>query len=196
MTKYKYIEMAESLKIAKDKLEAYRKLDMAAKKAAYTAQVTALGGKRVNVGRQDAYINPFGADDKLWYLTRILALPGDTIKEGEESEAALITTLLAATSGATGKRALTSLPTTANAIIVPAKKIRFAKVLYTDIKGNSKAATSRVTGLPYHYTETSTVSCSYGSLATAADNEQVARAALLTALKGENKRIGFKPQNV
>ncbi|MCC3410011.1 MAG: hypothetical protein JGK17_31645 [Microcoleus sp. PH2017_10_PVI_O_A] len=191
MGRYSDINRAEELLAAKNKLEAWRKLDGPAKKAAYK---TSRLGLRTNIGRQVGYIKPFGTSANFWYETKVLAPPDDPATPNEENETSLITTLVSAIIGATGKRVLTATPTGANLIIKKAKKIEFAKVRVQASSGNSREATSRFTGNKYRQQEVKSVSCSFGMIGD--ENEQTAREAIRAALKTAlpTAIISFTPQ--
>ena len=193
MARYSDIRRADELKAALDKLELWQKKTRAEKQAAYQAQVTALGSKKANVGRQPAYINPFGQDGKVWFRGSIPADPPTPATPSEEAAAAEITAVITAVTGAT-KRALLATPQTANAQIHNGKKVPFAKVIYTTT-GAGMSTKSRITDLPYYHVNTTSVSSSFGQ-ASEADKEQAARTNLRTVLIGSatNKRVSFKPQ--
>lgn len=92
MARYGDINRAEQLMAAKNKLDAWRKLDSAAKSAAYKA---ARLGLKINVGASLGYIKPFGeTNDNFYWLARILALPTTAPKpDVEENNNDLITSV-------------------------------------------------------------------------------------------------------
>ncbi|MEG4964589.1 MULTISPECIES: hypothetical protein [unclassified Microcoleus] len=200
MARFGDIMRAEELKAAKDKFDAWLKLDRAAKQAAYA---TAVGNnKRVNRASRIAYIQPFGAPDKFWYETKALASAAATPAPNtkEENDAGLITLVLTATAPtATTGYVLATVPTGAGNVSARAKKIKFATVKVTERTGAGAPQISRMTGRPYLKYATNTVSSPFGVNSSASDkSEQGARKALRTALLGstppDNRFVGFSPQ--
>jgi len=193
MARYADINRADELMAAKTKLEAWRKLDKAAKATAYAA---ARLGLKVNVGKSTAYIRPFGqASDNFYWEANILAVPTEPAVTGkEENNNTLITNVRTAVINA-GVVAETA-PTGANVSIKRARKIQFSRVVCTVPKTQRRPTTSRATGLPYNQVETDTVSCPFGQGAAPRDIEQTARQAIRDALKTSQPtaRVSFKPQ--
>ncbi|MEP6517452.1 hypothetical protein [Microcoleus vaginatus] len=201
MARFSDILRADELKAAKDKLEAWQKLDRAAKRAAYQAAVG--DHKRLNRASRVGYVKPFGAPDKFWYQTKVLAPASATPEPNtkEENDAALITALLTVVSPtATTGYVLAAVPDGAGNMSAEAKKVQFAKVKLTERTGNGEPGKlSRMTGLPYMKYRTNTVSSSFGVNGAATDkSEQAARKALRDALLGNppanNRFVGFTPQ--
>jgi len=197
MARFSDILRADELKAAKDKLEAWQRLDRAAKQAAYKAAVG--DHKRVNRASRTAYIQPFGSPDNFWYEAKALAPAAVTPEPQttEENDTALITALLLAVSpSATTGYVLGSAPTGANNISNRAKKIQFAKVRITQRSGNGEPGKiSRMTGLPYTKYNTNTISTPFGVNQASTDkSEQRARKDLQTALRANNRTVGFTPQ--
>ncbi|MEG4225534.1 hypothetical protein QUA35_06695 [Microcoleus sp. N9_B2] len=191
MARYADINRAEELMAAKTKLEAWRRLDAAAKRAAYQA---ARLGLKINVGSSLGWIKPFGETNNFYWETKILAVPTAAPKpEKEENNNSLITNVRTAVIGA-GAAADTK-PTTANVSIKRARKIELARVLCTVAKAQTKDAISRTTGKPYTLVETDTVSCAFGQT-EGADNEKAVQDGIRAALKltQSTARISFKPQ--
>jgi hypothetical protein len=184
MPRYSDINKAEELLAAKNKLEAWRKLDRAAKRAAYRA---ARLGLKVNVGSTQGYIKAFGeVSDNFYWQANLLAVPTNPPKpDVEENNNALITR------GVTETK-----PTAANVTVKKAKKIEFARVICTLPKAQTRATTSRATGLPYTQVETDTVSCPFGQSTAPNNVEQAVREVIRTALKTSQPtaRVTFKPQ--
>lgn len=196
MARYGDINRAEELKAAKDKLDLWLKMSRAEKQAAFAATQAATGNKRSNVGRTPAWIQPFGAPDKFFYETYIPGPPsGDPT--AKEENANTIITKVANAAKAEGK-ALIAQPVGANIIIQKARKIQFAKVIYSQVGGAVNGVVSRITGIPYSYRKTDAVSSNFGQAATGAVSEQATQALLRTALLGAtpsgNERVSFKPQ--
>lgn len=201
MARFSDIMRADELKAAKDKLEAWQRLDRAAKRAAYQ---TAVGDhKRINRASRVGFIQPFGAPEKFWYQAKVLAPASATPEPGtkEENDAALITALLTVISPtATTGYVLAGVPGGAGNISNEAKKVQFAKVKLTERSGTGEPGKlSRMTGMPYMKYRTNTVSTPFGVAAGATDkSEQAARKALRTALLGNppanNRFVGFTPQ--
>lgn len=196
MGRYGDINRAEELKAAKDKLDLWLKMSRAEKQAAFAATQAATGNKRSNVGRVTAWIQPFGAPDKFFYETYIPAAPSGNPTAKEENANTIITKVANAVKAE--NRAVIVEPTGAGIIIEKARKIEFAKVIYSQIGGTVSGVVSRITGIPYSYTKTDSVSSSFGQGTTApVPSEGTAqaqlRAALLAAATG-NERVSFKPQ--
>jgi len=193
MARYSDINRAEELMAAKTKLEAWRKLDKAAKAAAYKA---ARLGLKINVGAGPGYIKAFGEiSENFYWEAKILAVPTAPPKpDVEENNNSLITNVRAAVIGAGG--ALETRPTGANVTVKRARKIELARVLCTLPKAQSKNTTARTTGLPYTQVETDTVSCPFGQSTAPNNVEQAVREAIRTALKTSQPtaRVSFKPQ--
>jgi hypothetical protein len=191
MGRFSNINRAEELLAAKNKLDAWRKLDKAAKQAAYKA---ARMGLRTNIGRQVGYIQPFGTTGNFWYETKVLSPPQDPATPNEENETSLINSIVAAIVGATGKRVITTVPTGANLIIKKARKIEFAKVRVQLTSGASRETTSRFTAGKYRQIESKSASCSFGAIG--AESEQTAQAAIIAAIKATlpTAIITFVPQ--
>lgn len=192
-SRYSDINRAEQLMAAKTKLDAWRKLDAAAKSAAYKA---ARVGLKVNVGSSPGYIKPFGeTTDNFFWEAKLLAVPTASPKpDVEENNNGLITNVRAAVIGAGG--AVETKPTGANIIVKRAKKIQLARVVVSLPKATSKATTSRMTGRPYTLVETDTVSCPFGQGASPNNVEAAVQAAIRAALKTSQPtaRVTFKPQ--
>ncbi|MEG4964941.1 MULTISPECIES: hypothetical protein [unclassified Microcoleus] len=158
MARYADINRAEELMAAKTKLEAWRRLDAAAKRAAYQA---ARLGLKVNVGWSWGYIKPFGEAGNFFWEAKLLAVPTAAPKpDKEENNNSLITNVR--TSVVSGGAAVEIKPTTANVSIKRARKIEFARVLCTVPKTQTRDTISRTTGKPYTLVETDTVSCAFG----------------------------------
>lgn len=197
MARFSDILRADELKAAKDKYELWLRLDRAAKQAAYNAAVG--DHKRLNRASRVGFVQPFGAPEKFWYKTKVLAPPSETPEPStkEENDAALITALLTAVSptAITGY-VLGSVPSSAGNMSSEAKKIQFAKVRLTERSGTGEPGKlSRMTGLPYTKYRTNTVSCPFGVDSAATDkSEQAARKALRAALTAPNRFVGFTPQ--
>ncbi|MEG4855701.1 hypothetical protein QUB10_33180 [Microcoleus sp. B5-D4] len=160
MARFSDIMRADELKAAKDKLEAYMRLDTAAKQAAYK---TATKGGRLLVGKQDGILIPFGrADDKI-YVGLKLPAPSDKTVSGEEQEKdnALITSITSKIVGDT-LWARTTKPETATVVgAVGRKQPPAARVIFTR-KGASADRTSRFTGKTYKSPTVTSVSCPFG----------------------------------
>lgn len=193
MGRYSDINRADELKAAKDKLELWRKKDRAEKQAAYAATQAATGNKRSNVGRTIAWIQPFGAPDKFFYETWIPGPASDPT--AKEENANTIITKVANAAKVQGQ-ALIVAPVGANIVIQQAKKIQFAKVIYTEVGATVPTVKSRITDLPYSYRKTDSVSSNFGQAATGAISEQATQALLRAALLAAttNARVSFKPQ--
>ncbi|MDF0551692.1 hypothetical protein [Kamptonema sp. UHCC 0994] len=196
MARYGDINRAEELKAAKDKLDLWLKMSRAEKQAAFAATQAATGNKRSNVGRTTAWIQPFGAPDKFFYETWIPGSPSGDPTAKEENANTIITKVANAVKAA--NLAAIAEPTGANLIIEKARKIQFAKVIYSQVGGTVNGVVSRITGIPYSYKKTDSVSSSFGQGVTApVPSEGTAQAqlrvALLAAATG-NERVSFKPQ--
>jgi hypothetical protein len=194
MARYSDINRAEELLAAKNKLEAWRKLDRAAKATAYKASRL---GLKVNVGSSIGYIKAFGeVSDKFYWEAKLLAVPTATAKpDVEENNNTLITSVRAAVIGA-GAAAETK-PTATDITVKKARKIELARVICTVPKTQTRTTTARTTGRPYTQVETDSVSCPFGAGSTDANKvEQTVREAIRTALKTSqpNARVTFKPQ--
>ena len=191
--RYSDINRAEQLMAAKTKLDAWRKLDAAAKSAAYKA---ARLGLKINVGHSTGYIKAFGEiSDNFYWEARLLAVPTAPPKpEVEENNNSLITNVRTAVLGAGG--ALETRPTGTNVTVKKAKKIELARVLCTLPKSQTKNTTARTTGRPYTQVESDTVSCPFGQSTAPNNVEQAVREAIRTALKTSQPtaRVSFKPQ--
>jgi hypothetical protein len=191
MTRYADINRAEELMAAKTKLEAWRKLDAAAKKAAYTA---ARLGLKVNVGWGWGYIKPFGEAGNFFWEAKLLAIPTAAPKpDKEENNNTLVTNVRTAVVAAGA--ALETKPTAANTVVKRAKKIQLARVICTQPKTQTKNTVARTTGIPYTLVESDTVSCAFGRT-EAAEAEKAVQDGIRTALKTSQPtaRISFKPQ--
>lgn len=193
MARYRDIERAEELMAAKTNLEAWRKLNNAAKSTAYK---TARLGLKVNVGYSIGYIKPFGeSSDNFYWEGKVLAVPTDPPKtDAEENSNGLITSVRSAVAAAGGFAE--TKPTGTNVITKVAKKIQFARVLCTQPKSGRRNTTSRMTGRPYLLVETDTVSCPFGQSAAPNNVEQAVRQAIRTALKTSlpTARVSFRSQ--
>lgn len=195
MGRFRDINRAEELLAAKNKLDAWRKLDTAAKQAAYKASRL---GLRTNRGSQVGYILPFGETRPFFFETKVLAgsAQGESPTANEENENALITAIVTTIVGVTNKRVVTTAPTSAGVIIKKARKIQFAKVK-VQIPGTAQAreATSRFTGKKYRQTEIKSASCPFGAL-TGSETEQEAQGAVRTAILAllPTAVITFTPQ--
>ena len=192
MAKYSDINKAEQLMAAKTKLDAWRKLDAAAKSALYK---TARLGLRVNTGWDLGYFKPFGETGNFFWEARLLAVPTTAPKVGvEENNNGLITSVRTAVLASAN--AVVDKPTTANTVIRRAKKIQLARVLCTASKTQTKPTTSRITGRPYTLVEKDTVSCAFGQGATTGVTESAAQGLIRTSLKNSQPtaRVSFKPQ--
>lgn len=192
MGRYNDLNRAEKLMAAKNKLEAWRKLDAATKSANYKA---ARLGLKLNVGWQWGYIKPFGETGNFFWEARILAVPTAAPKAGiEENNNSLITNVRNAVLASAN--IVIEKPTTANTSIKRAKKIQFARVLCSVPKTQTKPAISRITGRPYTLVESDTASCAFGQGATTGTTEVVAKGLIQQSLKGlqPTERISFKPQ--
>ncbi|MEG4047820.1 hypothetical protein [Microcoleus sp. Pol17_C1] len=191
MTRYADINRAEELMAAKAKLEAWRKLDAVAKKAAYAA---ARLGLKINVGWTWGYIKSFGETGNFFWEARLLAVPTAAPKpDKEENNNTLVTNVRTAVVNAGA--ALVDKPVTANVVIKRARKIELARVLCTQPKAQTKDTVSRTTGKPYTLVESDTVSCAFGQT-TGADSEKAVQDGIRTALNltQPTARISFKPQ--
>ncbi|WP_019487453.1 hypothetical protein [Kamptonema formosum] len=195
MGRYSDINRAEELLKAKEKLDLWLKKDRAEKQAAFAATQTATGNKRSNVGRTTAWIQPFGAPDKFFYETWIPG-PGSDPTPKQENANTIIAKV--ATAAREQGKALIDEPTGANIIIQKARKIQFAKVNYSEVGAAVAGIVSRITGIPYSYNKTDSVSSNFGQAATGAISEQATQALLRTALLGATptgtQRVSFKPQ--
>jgi hypothetical protein len=193
MARYSDINRAEELLAAKTKLEAWRKLDRAAKRAAYNA---ARLGLKVNVGSSIGYIKAFGeVSDNFHWESKLMAVPTAAPKPGvEENNNTLITSVRSAVIGAGA--ALETKPTGTNVTVKKARKIELARVICTLPKAQSRTTTARTTGLPYTQVETDSVSCAFGASTAPNNVEQAVREAIRTALKTSqpSARVSFKPQ--
>lgn len=193
MARYSDINRAEELMAAKNKLEAWRKLDRAAKAAAFKA---ARLGLKINVGWSPGYIKAFGeVSDNFYWEAKVLAVPTAPPKvDVEENNNSLITNVRTAVIGAAA--VAETRPTGANVTVKKAKKIEFARVLCTFPKAQSRTTTARTTGLPYTQVETDTVSCPFGQSAAPNNVELAVREVIRTALKTSQPtaRVSFKPQ--
>ncbi len=193
MARYSDINRAEELLAAKNKLEAWRKLDKAAKAAAYRA---ARLGLKINVGFSPGYIKAFGeTSDNFYWEAKLLAVPTAPPKaDVEENNNALVTSVRTAVISA-GAAAETK-PTGTNVTVKKARKIELARVLCTLPKTQTKQTVSRTTGRPYTLVETDTVSCPFGASTAPNNVEASVREAIRTALKTSQPtaRVSFKPQ--
>jgi hypothetical protein len=194
MARFSDINRADELKAAAVKLDLWRKLDATAKKAAYATATGVGGGKRANRSSKLGFIQPFGASDKIWFETKVLAPQAetDTPKTNEESVGNMVSAVLSAV--APGISA--TLPTGAGNISVQMKKIKLAKVRLTERTGTGADATSRMTGRPYRKFNSNTISCPFGKGGTFT-GEAVARGLIGTALlvaSTTSKTVGFSPQ--
>lgn len=194
MARFSDINRADELKAAAVKLDLWRKLDTAAKKAAYAAATAVGGGKRANRASKVAFVQPFGASDRLWFETKILAPQSESAAPGanEESVGSLITAILTAVNPGV----FAALPTGGNNMSVQMKKIKLAKVRLTERTGAGIPTTSRMTGRPYTKFNSNTVSCPFGKGGTFS-GEATARGLIRTALLGATpggKSVGFSPQ--
>ena len=193
MARYADINKAEELMAAKTKLDAWRKLDKAAKSAAYAS---ARLGLKVNVGSSIGYIKPFGeATDNFYWEANILAIPTAAPVAGkEENNNGLITNVRAAVIGAGA--VIETRPTGTNVSIKRARKIEFSRVICTLPKPQSRPTTSRSTGRPYTQVESDTVSCPFGQSIAPNNVEQAVRQVIRAALKTSQPtaRVSFKSQ--
>jgi hypothetical protein len=193
MARYSDINRAEELLAAKNKLEAWRELDRAAKAAAYQA---ARLGLKVNVGSSIGYFKAFGeVSDNFYWESKLLAVPTAAPKPGvEENNNTLITNVRAAVIGA-GAAAETK-PTGTNVTVKKARKIELARVVCTLPKTLTRTTTARTTGRPYTQIETDSVTCPFGASTAPNNVEEAVRQAIRTALKTSQPtaRVSFKPQ--
>ena len=200
MGRYSDIYRADELKDAKDKLELWQRLSRADKQTAYATQTGSDGtnNKRSNVGRTRAWIQPFGAPDKFFYETWIPASATKPETPKQESANTIITKV--ATAAKEQGKALVEKPAAAGQMIETAKKVPFAKVIYTEVDlAAVKSIKSRITNLPYSYRKTDSVSSSFGQAATTPVSEQATRVLLTTALLNGatgKERISFRPQGL
>lgn len=195
MARFSDINRADELKAAAIKLAAWRALDSAAKKAAYKAAAAVGNGKRANRSSKIGFIRPFGAADKLWYETRVLAPQAETGAPKTNEEA--VGNLVAAVLEAIGDGIVAELPAGAGNTSVAVKKVQFAKVRLTEKTSTvPDPVISRMTGRSYTKHVSNTISCPYGKSANFT-SEAVARGLIRTALLGTSpagKTVGFSPQ--
>lgn len=193
MARYGDINRAEELMAAKTKLEAWRRLDAAAKRTAYAA---ARLGLKINVGSSLAYIKPFGeGSDNFYWEAKILDVPTAAPKPTkEENNNTVITNVRTAVTGAGA--VVIAKPSGPSITFKRAKKIQFARVVCTVPKTQTKDAISRITGKPYTLVETDTVSCPFGQSAAPNNVEKAVQEAIRAAIKGTmpTARVTFKPQ--
>jgi hypothetical protein len=193
MARYSDINRAEELLAAKNKLEAWRKLDKAAKRTAYKA---ARLGLKVNVGWTIGYIKAFGeVSDNFYWEAKLLAVPTAAPKpDVEENNNGLITNVRTAVIGAGA--ATETKPSGANVTIKKARKIELDRVICTLPKTQTRQTTARTTGLPYTQVEADTVSCPFGASTAPNNVEQAVKEAIRTALKTSQPtaRVSFKSQ--
>lgn len=188
---------ADELKAAKDKYEAWLKLDTVQKKAAYA---TAVGDhKRVNRASRTVFIQPFGGPDNFWYETKALApaAAAPAPAPNEENEAGLITAVITATT--TAPFVVLTVPAGANNMSNLARKVQFAKVRCTEKTGSGAPKNSRMTGRPYMKYNTNSISSPFGYASGVVDKTEQGAAKLIRAgLMGANapagRSVGFTPQ--
>lgn len=195
MGRYSDINRAEELKKARDAYDLWQKKSRAEKQVAFAATQTETGNKRSNVGRTIAWIQPFGAPDKFFYETYIPGPPSGDPTAKEENALALITKV--ANAARDQGKALTTEPVGSNIVIQQARKIQFAKVIYSETGNDIKTVISRITGIPYSYRKTDAVSSNFGQAASSPISEQATQALLRTTLLGATptkERVSFKPQ--
>ncbi len=192
---FSLIKKADELKAAKDAYDAWLKLPLEQKQQKYEQQKSQTQNPRSNVDQQVGYIIPFGVDQakKIYVRTKILA-GGSTPAEGEEPATDLISKVTAAV--ITAKYALTATPTSAGVITVELNKPKFAKVKLQQIDRTArKTITSRITGRPYTYRKTDSVSCSFGQEEGGSTDYESCRKAIRTALAtGDQYKVYFTSQ--
>lgn len=194
------IMRAEELMLAKQEYDTWIKKSRAEKSTLYKAKITQTGNKRSNIGKTTGYLVPFGVDTTkaIYVKVKVLAPASDPPTEGEESAATEITSLTNAIIGA-DKYAVTEKPGTAGTTIVNIKNSELARVKYVELGDVVPNMKSRITGRPYTYRRSNSVSCPFGRGLGGKDALKTYEAVSgdiekNTTLKGDNKRLYFTRQ--
>lgn len=187
------INRGPELQDAYNKLDDWRKLTRAQKKATYAA-VAKPATERVKTERVIAYVRPFGtARDDIYYETTVPA----AAQTGEGG--ALATLLRALASG----RFVEIAPAGATDTIIDVPKFRFARIRAsqkaTGTTAVQEGAVSRLTGRPYKRVRTNSMQINFGK--SAAQSDYFAAVKAIMALPDYNtfnntpgNSISFKPE--
>lgn len=183
------IQRGPELQDAYNKLDAWRKLPTAQKKAAYAA-VAKPAADRVKTERVIVWIQPFGASrDGIYYETKIPA----AAQAGEGgTEATAVRALI-------DGRFTAAAPAGATDVIIEMPKFRFAQVRISRKTGEVPNSVSRITGRPYKKIRTNSMSGSFGK--NAAQNDYFAAVKAIKALPAytnfantAGNSISFRPE--
>lgn len=185
------IERGPELAAEYEKLQDWRKLPKAQKKALYTG-VKKADTNRVKTERGKAWVIPFGAArTDIFYETR------NPIAAQEGQGQALATLLRTLATG----RVTEISPTGATATIIEMTKFQFAQIR-ASTKSTQAAvptATSRITGRPYNRVYKDAMSINFGQLAAGDDYFTAvklikANSAYSTFANVKGNSISFKPE--
>lgn len=194
--KYIDINRGPALNDAYNKLEAWRKLDPAAKRNAYNG-VRKPAAERVNTERVIAWIQPFGATkDGIFYETRIPAA-NQTAEGGTGGGGQTVATLLLALIA--GRFSATA-PVGATDVIIDMPKFQFAQVRASERTGTPNPnAVSRITGRLYTRWRSNSMVASFGKSATQTDFYTAVKAIkgltqYTTFANTKGNSIGFRPE--
>lgn len=198
-SRFSDINRGPALKDAYDKLEAWRKLDPAAKRNAYNA-VKKPAAARVNAERVKAYIQPFGATKEgIYYETKVPAVTQtaeDGVGGGGQEVATLLLALIA-------NRFTSVAPAGATDVTIEIPKFRFAQVRAsrrsTSAADKNVNAVSRLTGRPYTRYRSDSMSAPFGKGGGQTDyfaavNAMKGIAAYNTFANVKGNTIGFRPE--
>lgn len=195
---YSDIMRADELKLAKDAYDTWLKKSKAEKTAAYQATVGKTGNKRSNVGKQEGYLTPFGIDSSknIYIRAKLLAPATSTPTVGQEPATGEITSLTTAVIGA---EKYSTLIAPASGTIIRVRNSELAKVKYVEVGSSIPGLISRITGRPYTYRRSNSVSTPFGQGLggkTALDTyeEVVADIKKNTTISGGDKKLYFTRQ--
>lgn len=171
MAKYKDIERADELKLAKTQLENWRGLSRQAKVTAYEATKAKTNNRKLATLSTVGYIRPFGYTQasKIYLKVDLTAAFVGTAPAGMQENNALVNKLineLYVGGTPTTKYATTTKPGTGSHITGyqgKGDKSKLARITLRQ-KGSTlpDKIASRVTGIPYKYTAWDAVSCAFG----------------------------------
>ena len=194
------IMRAEELMEAKTQYDAWLKKSRAEKSQLYQQKITQTGNRRSNVGKVTGYLIPFGVDTTkaIYARVKVLAPASSPPTEGEEAATTEINNLTTAIVGA-DKYATTTKPTTEGTTIAKVRNSELARVKYVEIGDTVPNMKSRITGRPYTYRRSDSVSCPFGrgigGKSTLTSFEDVRDDIKeQSAIKGDGKRLYFTRQ--